>query len=59
MPAQANDGDVAPMDVDEGADAEGEVDGRAQSVMSTRSARSRKPVRFQTIVEGLVLTWMF
>ena len=38
-------GTPVPMDVDEGAEAEGEVDGRAQSVMSTRSTRSRKQVR--------------
>ena len=41
------DGDApeTPMDVDEStADAEGEVDGRAQSVVSTRSVRSRKQV---------------
>lgn len=41
------DGDApgTPMDVDEGADGEGDVDGRAQSVMSARSTRSRKQVR--------------
>nr|VWO97275.1 N/A [Ganoderma boninense] len=38
-------GTPVPMDVDDGADAEGEVDGRAQSVMSTRSTRSRKQGR--------------
>lgn len=40
-------GDAAPtpMDVDDGNDAEGEVDGRAQSVVSTRSTRSRRPSR--------------
>ncbi|KAI0774577.1 hypothetical protein C8Q74DRAFT_1200058 [Fomes fomentarius] len=41
------DGDApgTPMDVDEGADGEGDVDGRAQSVMSARSTRSRKQGR--------------
>ena len=38
-------GTPTPMDVDEGGEAEAEVDGRAQSVMSTRSTRSRKQVR--------------
>jgi len=37
-----------PMDVDDGNDAEGDIEGRAQSVVSTRStrsARSRRPSR--------------
>ena len=44
----ADTGDAAPtpMDVDDGNDAEGEIDGRAQSIVSTRSTRSRKPVSF-------------
>ncbi|PIL37430.1 transcription factor [Ganoderma sinense ZZ0214-1] len=46
---EGGDGDAlgtpVPMDVDDGAEAEGEVDGRAQSVMSTRSTRSRKQGR--------------
>ncbi|KAI0776145.1 hypothetical protein BD413DRAFT_526828 [Trametes elegans] len=40
-------GDVpqTPMEVEEGADAESVVDGRAQSVMSTKSTRSRRATR--------------
>ncbi|RPD66839.1 hypothetical protein L226DRAFT_608127 [Lentinus tigrinus ALCF2SS1-7] len=53
------DGDVpqTPMDVDEGAvDAEGEVDGRAQSVVSTRSVRSRKQGRRSMSVSSVDTT---
>lgn len=42
--AEMGDGAQTPMDVDDGNDAEGELDGRAQSVVSTRSTRSRKQV---------------
>ena len=38
--AEAGDTAPTPMDVDDNNDAEGEVDGRAQSVVSTRSTRS-------------------
>ncbi|EPS98724.1 hypothetical protein FOMPIDRAFT_1164806 [Fomitopsis schrenkii] len=43
--AEMGDGAQTPMDVDDGNDAEGELDGRAQSVVSTRSTRSRKQSR--------------
>ncbi|KAI0355387.1 hypothetical protein OH77DRAFT_1424874 [Trametes cingulata] len=36
---------ATPMEVEEGADAESVVDGRAQSVMSTKSTRSRRQAR--------------
>ncbi|TFK90862.1 hypothetical protein K466DRAFT_583325 [Polyporus arcularius HHB13444] len=43
---EEGDAPETPMDVDDGAaDADGEGDGRAQSVMSTRSARSRRQGR--------------
>ena len=60
----AGTGDAAPtpMDVDDGNDAEGEVDGRAQSIVSTRSTRSRKQVslaRFMVNCMGRLMHTIF
>lgn len=60
----AGTGDAAPtpMDVDDGNDAEGEVDGRAQSIVSTRSTRSRKQVslaRFKVNCMGRLTRTIF
>ncbi|KAI0638499.1 hypothetical protein C8Q77DRAFT_1091472 [Trametes polyzona] len=41
----SGDAPQTPMEVEEGADAESVVDGRAQSVMSTKSTRSRRQTR--------------
>ncbi len=47
---EEGDAPETPMDVDDGAaHADGEGDGRAQSVMSTRSARSRRQVGVEVI----------
>ncbi|KZT66038.1 hypothetical protein DAEQUDRAFT_813884 [Daedalea quercina L-15889] len=43
--AETGDTVPTPMDVDDNNDAEGEVNGRAQSVVSTRSTRSRRQSR--------------
>ena len=43
--AESKDMPQTPMDVDDGVDGEGDGEGRAQSVVSTRSTRSRKQVR--------------
>lgn len=54
---------VDAMDVDDANDADGDADegegedGRAQSVVSTRSARSRKHVRTLFVLSSMLLTW--
>jgi hypothetical protein len=59
---EETDGGMDGMDVDDGNDADGDADGdgegedgRAQSVVSTRSARSRKHVRMLSVSAALLL----